>query len=237
MAAFKSIIIDDDLVAGKILENYCQKSDHVQVVGIYEDPQRALAEFSETDANLIFLDIEMPGINGIEFLNLLPAIPDVIFTTSREDYAWQAFEYDAVDFLKKPFNYLRFQKAIQKAVSFQTPANDQSENTAPTEENDHIFIKEDGRLIRLELDDILYFENEGDYVNVQTNTGRHLIYKTMKSIEQSLRSGRFMRVHRTYIINTDKIVDIEETTLVINRKVIPIARSQRKTLMERLRVL
>lgn len=235
----KTIIIDDDFVARRLLENYCSKAKFIEIIAIYESALDALKGNMLSKADLIFLDMEMPGMSGIEFLNQLSTAPQVIFTTSQEKYALKAFDYQALDFLKKPFNFLRFKQAVLKA--HEEIAISATPLTTTTNRNfsnqNSIFLKEDGRWIRVQLDDIYYFENEGDYVKVKTINKQYLIYKTMKSIEQSLQSDQFLRIHRSFIVNLNKIIDIQDSSLVIDRAVVPISKTHKSTLMHSLRTL
>jgi DNA-binding LytR/AlgR family response regulator len=155
----------------------------------------------------------------------------VILTTAKVEYAYEAFEYHVTDYLKKPISFPRFEEAVRKAVEL-LRQNDRTKTGA-----NEIYIKEDGRLVRLLYDDILYIENAGDYVCIQTTTSKHIIYGTIRSLEARLPTSKFLKVHRSFIINLGKIKDIEDATLVIDRKVIPISRSHRNMLMNNLNLL
>jgi DNA-binding LytR/AlgR family response regulator len=165
------IIVDDDLLARKSLERLCTRHEALSLTGTFESATGAIEYLSETEdqVDLIFLDVEMPGMSGIEFLNQLTIMPMVIFTTSNADYAFDAFEYKAVDFLKKPISIPRFEQAVAKAIE----ANPLSKGSqAPSSESsDELFVKEDGRYIKIACDNILFFENVGDYVRIKTTTG------------------------------------------------------------------
>jgi len=233
----RCIIVDDELMARRGLERLCSKQEELELAGVFENAPDALAflEQEQDAVDLIFLDMEMPGMSGIEFLDQAPVLPMVIFTTSNADYAFDAFEYHAVDFLKKPIALPRFEQAVVKAVEI---ARKSSVNVAAAISNaNEIYVREDGRYIRIPCDDILYFENVGDYVRVKTATGQYIIYGSLKSIDEKLNDPRFLKVHRSYIVNLNKIKDIEENTLVIEKTVIPISRAHKAELMGRLNVL
>jgi len=236
----RCIIIDDEPMARKSLERLCAKHGELEVVANFEDGESALEWLEENagSVEIVFLDVEMPGISGIEFLAQAPAIPAVIFTTSNAEYAFDAFEHRAVDFLKKPITLPRFEAAIARAVEQLQPkgnaANTASFGQASSTE---IFVREDGRYVRIPCEDILFFENVGDYVRIKTTTGQHIIYGALKSVDEKLTDPRFLKVHISYIVNLQKIKDIEETTLVIEKTVIPISRAHRGELMSRLNVL
>lgn len=238
----RCIIIDDELMARKALERLCAKQYELEVVKVFENAETALVWLDENPdcTDLVFLDVEMPGLSGLEFLAQAPDIPAVIFTTGNPEYALDAFEHRAVDFLKKPIALPRFEAAIARAADQLRPKNSASvaanANIGQAGSNE-IFVREDGRYVRISCNDILFFENVGDYVRVKTITGQHIIYGTLKGIDEKLTDPRFLKVHRSYIVNLQKIKDIEETTLVIDKTVIPISRAHRAALMAHLNVL
>ena len=225
----KCLIVDDDPLACKSLLRFCRQVPELEVVHVATDGSEALQWLEKEDIDLLFLDVEMPGLSGIELLEALPALPLVIFTTAKKDYAYEAFEYKAVDYLKKPIAWPRFIEAVSKARM-------QLQRAVPRSAEE-VYIKEDGRFLRLNYDDILYFENVGDYVRIKTTKGSHIIYSTLKNIYKKLDQTKFYRVHRTYIVNMSKIEDIEDNSLVIGGKVIPISRANNPTLMARIHLL
>lgn len=225
------LIVDDEIMARKSLSRFCEKNGNLNVVHICENAQEALEYLSKESVDLIFLDIEMPGISGIDFLNQAITLPQVIFTTSKTEYAFEAFEYSITDYLKKPINFPRFQQAVEKAFEIQ-----QSNNAYKANSKD-VYLKIDGKYLRVPYDEILYFENAGDYVKVKTEESSHIIYRTLKSIDSKLQGTQFLKVHRSYIINLNKIKDIEEGSLVIGSKVIPISRANKSILMSKLNFL
>jgi len=232
-----TIIVDDSLEAQKILEFYCSKNAHINLIAKCNGVQKGLEILDKEDVDLVFLDMKMPSLSGIDFLNRAPLLPMVIFTTSEEKYAVNAFEYEAQDFLKKPFNYPTFDRSIKRAVEKLQKEEQLQDLSTSLPESKSIFIKEKGRYVRLNITDILYFENASDYVHVHCKSKHYVIYSTLKSITSKLTENNFMRIHRSYIINLNEIVDIEENTLVIGRKVIPIAKAHKSALMKRLKLL
>lgn len=223
----KAIIVEDELMARKALENLCRKVDWLEVTGSFEDAASALDLVNEGNVELMFLDIELPGMSGLEFLEQLPYIPQVVFTTSNTDYAYEAYQYDVTDFLKKPITQHRFLKAIEKIEL----REHQLKAIASASAAHEIYIKTEGKLVRLPFEDILYFENVGDYVKVVTCKENHLIHGSLKAIDQRIQNPRFIKVHRSYIVNMDKIKDIEDNTLVIDSRVIPISRAHKPILL------
>ena len=225
------MIIDDELMARKSLERLCKKNEALNVISICETAVEALEKLEELNPDLIFLDVEMPEMSGIEFLDKAPTLAQVILTTSKEEYAFDAYQYQVTDYLKKPIALPRFQQAIAKIVETHKRSNEYKANA------NEIYIREDGRYVRISYDDILYFENAGDYVCIKTISGSHIIHGTMKNIDSRLNHPQFLKVHRSYIVNMGKIKDIEDNTLVIDRKVIPISRAHKQALMGRLNLL
>jgi DNA-binding LytR/AlgR family response regulator len=191
----------------------------------------ALAHLNEHPADLLFLDVEMPGATGFDLLDQLAYKPQVILTTSKPEYAFNAFEYHVTDFLKKPFTYQRFLEALQK-VSIPTDMV-----TIDNDNNDHIFIKTDGKLVRLNNEDILYIESMGDYVKFVTPEKKYITHNTIKALEEKINRNHFMKVHRSYIINLDKIDDIRENDLFIRGTEIPISKSHKPDVLRRLNII
>ena len=230
----KCLIVDDDVMARTAIKRLCEKNERFEVSGDCENAEDAL-EFlakDEPEIDLLFLDVEMPGISGIELLDKLPVVPMFILTTSNPNYAFDAFEYGAIDFLKKPITQTRFEQSVLKLLSIQ------NDNRSFQKNSKNLYIRSEGKFIRLTCDDILYFENVGDYISIKTESGKsHIIHGTLKGVSERLNDPRFLKVHRTYIVNLDKIVDIEENTLVIDRTVIPISRAHKPVLINRLRIL
>lgn len=228
----KCIIVDDDLMARKALERLCEKNRSLELLVTFENGQTALDFLTNTSGvDLLFLDIEMPILSGIEVLEKLAVVPMVIFTTTRTDYAYEAFEFNAIDYLRKPITAPRFDQAVDKALTFL-----QKRQVFQAEANE-IYVREDGRYIRVPCDDILFFENVGDYIRVKTIKSQYIIHGTLKSIDEKLNDARFLKVHRTYIVNLSKIKDIEENSLVIDKSVIPISRANKGELLGRLKIL
>lgn len=225
------MIVDDDMMARKSLERLCKKIESLNVVQICENGKEALDALSKEPIDLIFLDIEMPELTGIDFLHHAVSLPQVIFTTSKTEYAFEAFEYEVTDYLKKPIAFPRFQKAVEKAEEIH------KKNNAYRANANEVYVREEGRLTRIPYEDILYFENVGDYVRVKTHNSSHIIHGTLKGIDAKLTNPQFLKVHRSFIVNLSKIKDIEENTLVIDKKVIPISRANKPVLMGKLNLL
>lgn len=225
------IIVEDELMSRKSLQRLCEQHASLEILSIFDNAIDALDYMAEQLVDLIWLDVEMPGLSGLELLEQLPSIPYVVLTTSETKYAYDAFQYQVTDYLKKPITLPRFNLAVEKVLEL----NARAKANLPVE-REEIYIKTDGRYIRLPFATIAYIENTGDYVKIHTATQTHIVYSTMKYLEEKL-GAQFLRVHRSYIVHLDKIVDIEENTLVIGNKVIPISRANKSELMNRLNLL
>lgn len=229
----KTLIVDDELMAQKSLENYCQIHPEIELAGICGNGKEAFELLADTEVDLILLDIEMPELTGLELIDKLVVLPQIIFTTSNAEYAYDAFEYDVTDFLKKPISKLRFTKAIQKAIDLANRMNQVSIHSA----NREFYIKHESKLVRVPYSSVLYFENVGDYISVKTTSGNYIIYGTLKSLDHKLQYPGFLKVHRSYIINLEKIKDIQDNNLVIEGKVIPVSRAHKPILLKSINLI
>lgn len=229
---YKVVIVDDEPMARSFLERYCEKNGNMEVVGSFPDAEQAATFLSAHETDILFLDVEMPGNNGFQLLDLLNYMPKVILTTAKTDYAFDAFQYNVTDYLKKPITYNRFQESINKATTaIDTPA------AAAEEEQKDIFIKSDGKFTRLNLEEILYIESMGDYVKYFTPAKNYLTLSTLKAVEEKMNNKSFMKVHRSYIVNLRKIKDIQDNSLLIDGKVIPISKNLKPDVMLRINVV
>ncbi len=233
----KCIIIDDDPLSRKIIEGFIDKTESLSLLGSYESPLSAFGAFSENnEIDLVFLDIEMPEMSGLDFLNTLDSPPMIIIVSGQEKYALEAFEHDVVDYLLKPIALPRFYKSVNKA---QKRFQDKESISKHPEE---IFIKKkNSTLVRLRYDDILWVEALENYVTVSTFKEKFTIHFTMKAIENKLPSSMFKRVHRSYIVNVQRIEVIEDNNVIVKvehgNKVIPIGKSYKDNLMDDLNLI
>ncbi len=227
---FKCVIVDDEPMARSFLERYCEKQGNMEMMGSFSDAETAFNYLRYNEIDILFLDVEMPGENGFGLLDKLLYMPKVILTTSKTDYAFDAFQYNVSDYLKKPFSFNRFQESINKV----TEANNKVTDEATKED---FFIKTEGKFIRLNYQDILYIESVGDYVKYFTDSKFYLTHSTLKAVEEKMKTKYFMKVHRSYIVNLNKIKDIQDNSIVINGKVIPISKSMKPEVMGRITVV
>ncbi|ULQ57506.1 LytTR family DNA-binding domain-containing protein [Flavihumibacter rivuli] len=214
-----SIILEDLDVAAKILAKYCDKSGLVDNKAIFSSIEPAIPFLAQNKVDVIFLDIEMPGENGFALLDQLPNRPHVILTTSHIEYAYSGFEYDVTDFLRKPFTYSRFLKAIEKIKDKEPEPADNALS--------HVYVKCDGKMIRLHNDEILFIESMGDYVKFITPGKKFISHNTLKALTGTVNPQVFVKVHRSYIINIKKVSSLQSNSIVIENNVIPISKANR----------
>lgn len=219
----KTIAIDDEPLALRLVGDYIGKTPYLELSGAFDNPLDAVEYLSSQPADLIFVDIQMPDLTGIEFVRSLEKAPMVIFTTAYEKYALEGFKLNAIDYLLKPFSYEEFLKAAGKARK-------QAELEAgalPTMEanNQFLFLKSEYKIRRINFNDILYIEGLKDYIKVFIAGDEKpiLSLNSIKSIEQKLPEGKFMRVHRSFIVNLDKIDTIERSRIIFNKTYIPVS--------------
>lgn len=224
------VIVEDLQVAADYLAKCCEKSGQIDVLAHFPNVAEALVYLNQHAVDLLFLDVEMPGASGFELLDQLAYFPKVVLTTSKSEYAYDAFEYNVTDFLKKPFTYQRFQESLQKITAA-------PENNIASTASDHIFIKSEGKLVRLNNDDILFIESMGDYVKFVTGDKKYITHNTIKNLEEKVNRMSFVKVHRSYIINISKIDDIRENDLYIKGNEIPISKAHRSEVMKRLNII
>jgi len=230
------IIIDDDEMSRRVIEEFINRTDFLSLSNSFTNAVEAINFTKQEDAvHLIFLDIEMPEMTGIEFMNSLTHPPQVIIISSKEKYAIQAFDYSVTDYLLKPITYARFFKAASKAYEIF------NKGRSYVDVDKEIFIKKNSSLVRIKYNDILWVEALENYVVINTTTDKFTIHFTMKSIENQLPSVKFKRVHRSFIVNVSRITSIEDNSVIIkmneNKKVIPIGKSYREKLLSEINLM
>lgn len=235
------IIIDDEKMARTILKTLCNEVKSLQLIEEFSSAIQAMKFLNNTKVDLIFLDIHMPDFNGLDFIRSLKNPPKIILTTSDPKFAIEAFEYDfIVDYLLKPITSSRFEKAIAKAEKMTISKNVTSlpsEKTTTKDIENDFYVNIDRRLIKIDLPSIYLVEAKGDYIKIKTEEKEYTVHSTLKKIEEKLPDSLFLKVHRSYIINIKKIIDIEDNSVLIKRDVIPVSRSKRPELMKRLDLL
>jgi len=230
------MIIDDDTLSRRIIEEFIQKTDGLELISSSGDPVEGINILKKHDEiHLIFLDIEMPEMSGIDFLNTLKNPPQIIIVSSKGKYAVDSYEYDVTDYLLKPVDYGRFYRAVSKAFKrFE-------QMTAEQIGKNEIFIKKDSALVRLKYDDILWVEAMENYVVINSYDQKFTIHFTMKSIIQQLPADRFKRVHRSYIVNVGNIDRIEDNYVIIkgrkSTKSIPIGKAYKEKFLKEINLI
>jgi DNA-binding LytR/AlgR family response regulator len=225
------VIIDDEPIARKGLKEYMQDASFLQLAGEFDNPLKAADLLAHEKIDLLFLDIQMPKMTGIEFLKTLQHPPMVIFTTAYPQYAVEGFEWNAIDYLLKPFSFERFWKAVSKARSMQEVI---TQPVTPTGEPDYFFIKTDNKLVKVLYDDILFVEALQNYVAVYTTGKKYITYLTFHSIESHLPAARFIKTHKSYIVAANKVESIEGNDITIGSYHIPISRTEREAVLQQL---
>jgi len=230
----KTIIVDDNKIARTTLKQIASQVKDIQIVGECANAMDAYNLIQQQPVDLILLDIEMPGMSGLELTkNLGAKRPVIIFTTSKKEYAVEAFELNVADYVIKPVMPARFIQAIEKAREIL----DSNNELVKVKEEEFVFIRDSNIVRRLRLDDILFAEAMGDYVKLYTPSKFFAIHTTLKAVEDRLPSSKFIRVHRSYIAALNKIDTIQDGALVINGKPVPVADAYRAALNKRLNVL
>ena len=229
------IIVDDEPLAQDVLETYINQIPELNLIKKCNNALEANETLKSNDVDLMFLDIQMPQLTGIDFLKTLAKPPMVVFTTAYDNYAVEGFELDALDYLLKPISLERFMKAVNKADELYSLKQNRTE-IVEGENNDFFFVKADKKLIKINYDDILYIEGLKDYVIIRTNTGRVITLQTMKSLESKLPQNIFKRIHRSYISNLDKIEAVVGNMIELKEKGqvkhIPIGKNYREELLQ-----
>ncbi|MBL7977306.1 MAG: response regulator transcription factor [Bacteroidetes Order II. Incertae sedis bacterium] len=228
----RCLLVDDDDMARMLMEHYISQVSDLELVATCESAIQAANVLKKQSVDLIFLDVEMPEMTGLEFIQSLEHRPMVILVSAKEQYAVEAFDVEVTDYMVKPVKYARFLKAVQRAQSRMLAAK---EKASP--EQDYVFIKTEGRLVKLALTDIQWIEAQGDYVRIHTVKENYVVHGTIKGFEEKLPANAFSRVHRSFIVRIDQIVDIADSSIVIGRSVIPIGASFKDMLLKRLKTI
>jgi len=236
----KCLIVDDEPLARELVRNHISKLENFEIVAECGDAMKALHELRNHPVDLMFMDIQMPQITGIEFLKTLRNPPKVIITTAYREYAIEGFELDVVDFLLKPITFERFLKSINK---YYNSGPDEVKSVVPTvvstsngAEDAFIYVKENKKVIKVHLDDILYIEGLSEYIQIYTS-GRKIITKnSMNNMASKLPEPEFMRIHKSYIVSLSKIQAFTSTSIEIPGKRLPIGRSYKHAVIDSLQV-
>jgi len=224
------IVVDDEPLARQLIVSYINQVPTLQCLGSYPGAGEAFTALHTHRVDVIFIDVEMPGINGINFIRSLRVVPKVVFITAYAEYAVDAFEIDAIDYLVKPVTIERFLKTARKLM----PAQDENKTAPQTADAPSIFLKVDKRLVKIDFNDIVYIEGLGDYLKVHCTGQTYVTYMPLGKIETLLPSGRFIRIHRSTIVNVQCIRFIEGNFARVNDMDFPIGLTYRDSLLKNL---
>ncbi|MEO6539599.1 MAG: LytTR family DNA-binding domain-containing protein [Ferruginibacter sp.] len=233
MKKISCAVIDDEPIAREILDDFINQDERLLLQGNYKNAKEALKGITTQPVELVFLDINMPGLTGFQFLRSMTNPPAVIFTTAYREHAMEGFDAHAIDYLLKPIAIERFLLAVNKAWKFLRPAAIEITATAEiTEPEDFFFVKADGGLVKIFFEEILFIEALKEYVKIVTKDKAVITYHTISGLEEKLPAGKFYRIHRSYIVNIKAITGIEGFTVKIDKHELPISRNERDAFVE-----
>ncbi|GGE96369.1 LytR/AlgR family response regulator transcription factor [Hymenobacter cavernae] len=227
------LVVDDDPLSIKIVNHCIANTTFLQAAGSCDSAVKAAEVLRHQAVDLLFLDVEMPLMSGLDLLKTLHNPPLVVLITSSKEYAVEAFEYDVVDYLVKPISYARFLKAAQKALEV---AGQRTEAEAPAHapDADYTFVKVDTKLVKVAFNEVRYVEALGDYVHIVLGQSKLIVYSTMKAVEEKFPASLFVRAHRSFIVNIRAVQSIEDNMIVIENKHIPIGQTYMRDVLQRL---
>lgn len=231
MSLITCAIVEDELVSLSMIEGLIERSKLLNIKGSFSSSTKAIEWLSVNRVDLLFLDVEMPDVSGLDLLKVIPYRPDVIIVTGNPGYAINAFDVAVTDFLLKPVtDYNRFLSAVTKVLAGRTQVDQKLEK-------EYLFIKTDSLLQRISHKDIFWIEASGDYIKIMTVEKLHVVHSTLKNIEEKLPANLFQRVHRSYIINLERVTNIDPNNVEVNKKIIPISGTYKEELMRKINVL
>ena len=225
------IIVDDDPMSVKLIEGLIAQTDFLTMEKSFGNPVEAMHYMQEHHADILFLDVEMPGMTGLELLTTIEDRPAVILVSGKPDYAIEGFQFDVEDYLLKPPTLPRFLKAVKKV------RDKINQDQAIQFKGDYVFVKSDTALVKVDIRQVQWIEALADYVAIVTKEKKYVCHSTMKAIEAKLPEAQFVRVHRSYIVRIDQIDAIEDKTVSVGKKVIPVGGTYRDNLMNRLNLI
>ena len=239
--SLKCVVVDDEAIARELLTSYISKIPELELVDSFASPLEAMSHIRSGQIDLLFLDIEMPEITGIDFLKSLEKGPHVILTTAYSEYAIQSYEFGVLDYLLKPIEFTRFYKAVTRALNLINPQTSPTEPPVTTEaaqepREEHIFVKADGKVLKVEFADIEYVTSKGAYVQIVTASGKKIMtLQSMNRMEEILPGQQFFRVHRSHIVNISFVEAIEGNTLRLkDNQMIGLSKSKKDDFMARI---
>ncbi|NLR92944.1 MULTISPECIES: LytR/AlgR family response regulator transcription factor [Flammeovirga] len=233
MVDLKCVIVDDEEVSRMVVRDFVKRTEGLELAGEFDNAVSAYEVLKNTAVDLLFLDIEMPQMTGIELVQSLEKLPQVILITGRRDFGAEAYEYNLTDYLIKPITYPRFLKAVEKAKQ---SIENSDQSLVDKSSDDTLFVKADNKIVKLSLGDIFFVEALSDYMLINTKDRKYVIHSTMKALEKKF-PDNFIRVHRSYIVNLEKVNTIEDMQIVMPQKEIPIGNSYKSNFLSKLNFL
>ena len=235
MNPLNCLVVDDEELARTLLENYIQRLPHLNLVAKCKNPLEAIPYLKEQSIDLLFLDIQMPELTGIEFLKTLQHKPQVILTTAYSDYALEGYSLSITDYLLKPFSFERFVQGVNKAVDLiQLQQRAEQNNTTVPDSKNYLLVKADHKIHKIKLEDILYIQSMREYVAIYTPKGRILTLNSLKRLDQELPSSQFMRIHKSYLIAISKVNTLEGNLVHIGEEKLPIGANYKEQVLQRI---
>lgn len=233
---YNVVIVDDEFLAQKLLQDYVSKVDSLQIVAVCSNAFEAMNALKNNQVDIMFLDIQMPDLTGLELVKSLEHKPAIIFTTAYSEYAVDAFNLSVVDYLLKPFDFPRFFQAVSKAVGGVQPVVSTEDKPRDTisRSNDFITVKADYKLYKINYDDLLFIEGQHEYVTFHTTQRRITALFALKDLEEILPKDKFVRVHKSYIVSFKHIQDLDKSDVTVAGNKVPVGASYRDELLTRL---
>lgn len=238
---YNCLIVDDERPALKLLKAYIEKLPHLKLVDSCENAMQAISALQKHKVDILFLDIQMPDLTGLDLLKVIKVKPQVVLTTAYREYAVEGFELDVTDYLVKPFSFERFVLATQKSIERLKAQNISTtpaiSNPSSQSKDDHFFVRTNYKMEKVEFKKIRFIKSMREYVSIYTNAQRFMVNQTMNKMEEELPSDQFMRVHRSYIVALSHIQKIEGNQIVMEEEKIPVGASYRKAFFDKIRLL
>ncbi|QBZ96590.1 LytR/AlgR family response regulator transcription factor [Flavobacterium sangjuense] len=235
------IIIDDEMMARAVIAQMISLHTRLNILEEFSNAIEAIKYLNRNDVDVVFLDVHMPDFTGFDFIDTIKDPPKIVLITSDKNFAINAFEYDCiVDYLVKPITEDRFEKAMQKLnwrVDTSKNGNTIDADKTSNDKTNEFYINISNRLIKIDIPTITVIKALGDYINIKTDTNSYKVHTSLKKIEDKLPKDLFLKIHRSYLINTKKIIDIEDNSVLIGKDVIPVSRGNKPELMKRLNLL